>query len=325
MRASIQMTAAVFAAIAATGAVNVHAQSYPTKAVRLVVPFPPGGGVDATARVLGKKLTDQWNQQVIIDNRTGAGTTIGNEIAAKAAPDGYTLLLTNNALAISAGLYPKLRYDTAKELLPIMEILRSPFVMVIPASSPMKSVQDLIAAAKAKPGELTLANTGVGSGPHLAGVLFANMAGIKLNEIPYKGGGPAIVDLAAGRVNVLLTTPLAAMPHVQSGRLRAVGVTSAKRAADLPSVPSLAESGLPGYDVSTWYMLLAPTGTSKALVTKVYNDAKAGLSQPDAVKALSGGGTELVYSTPEDSAKLLRVELARWSKVIRDANVKAEN
>lgn len=316
---------ASFAAVIACAAAGVSAQNYPNKAVRLVVPFPPGGGVDATARVLGKKLTDQWNQQVIIDNRTGAGTTIGNEIAAKAAPDGYTLLLTNNALAISAGLYPKLRYDTAKELLPIMEILRSPFVMVIPASSPMKSVQDLIAAAKAKPGELTLANTGVGSGPHLAGVLFANMAGIKLNEIPYKGGGPAIVDLAAGRVNVLLTTPLAAMPHVQSGRLRAVGVTSAKRAADLPSVPSLAESGLSGYDVSTWYMLLAPTGTPKALVTKVYNDAKAGLSQPDAVKALSGGGTELVYSTPEDSAKLLREELARWSKVIRDANVKAEN
>jgi len=325
MRASIQLTAAAIVAAAVTWPVSGLAQSYPTKAVRLVVPFPPGGGVDATARVLGKKLTDQWSQQVIVDNRTGAGTTIGNEIAAKAAPDGYTLLLTNNALAISAGLYSKLRYDTAKELLPVMEILRSPFVMVIPANSPMKSVQDLIAAAKAKPGELTLANTGVGSGPHLAGVLFANMAGIKLNEIPYKGGGPAIVDLAAGRVNVLLTTPLAAMPHVQSGRLRAIGVTSARRAADLPSVPSLAESGLSGYDVSTWYMLLAPTGTPKALVTRVYNDAKAGLGQADAVKALSSGGTELVFSTPEDSAKLLRAELARWAKVIREANVKPEN
>lgn len=317
--------AASLVAFLTCGATTAVSQGYPNKSVRLVVPFPPGGGVDATSRVLGRKLTEQWGQQVIVDNRTGAGTTIGTEIAAKAAPDGYTLLLTNNALAISAGLYQNLRYDTAKELQPIMEILRSPFVMVIPANSPMKTAQDLIAAAKAKPGELTLANTGVGSGPHLAGVLFANMAGIKLNEIPYKGGGPAIVDLAAGRVNVLLTTPLAAMPHVQAGRLRAIGVTSAKRAADLPSVPALAESGLPGYDVSTWYMLLAPTGTPKALVTKLYNDAKAGLSQPDAVKALSGGGTELVYSTPEDSAKLLRAELARWAKVIRDANVKAEN
>lgn len=325
MKTISYLSVAVVAALTIAGPHGALAQAYPNKSVRLVVPFPPGGGVDATARVLSKKLSDQWGQQAIVDNRTGAGTTIGNEIAAKAAPDGYTLLLTNNALAISAGLYPKLRYDTAKELTPIMEILRSPFVLVIPANSPMKSTQDLIAAAKAKPGEITLANTGVGSGPHLAGVLFANMAGIKLNEIPYKGGGPAMVDLAAGRVNMLLTTPLAALPQVQAGRLRAVGVTSAKRAADLPTVPSLAESGLPGYDVSTWYMLLAPTGTPKTLIAKLYSDAKSGLSQPDAAKILSGGGTELVFSSPEDSAKLLRTELDRWAKVIRDANVKAEN
>jgi tripartite-type tricarboxylate transporter receptor subunit TctC len=304
---------------------SVSAQTYPTKSVRLVTPFPPGGGVDATSRVLAKKLSEQWQQQIIVDNRPGAGTTIGTEIVTSAAPDGYTLLLTNNALAISAGLYPKLRYNTGKDLTPIMEILRSPFVLVIPATSAMKSVPDLIAAAKAKPGELALANTGVGSGPHLAGILFANMAGIKLNEIPYKGGGPAIVDLAAGRVQMLFTTPLAAMSHVQSGRLRAVGVTSAKRAADLPAVPSVAEAGLPGYDVSTWYMLLAPAGTPKSMIAKIHADAKSGLSQPDAVKVLSGGGTELVYSTPEDSAKLLQAELGRWAKVIRDANVKAEN
>lgn len=304
---------------------SVSAQTYPTKSVRLVTPFPPGGGVDATSRVLAKKLSEQWQQQIIVDNRPGAGTTIGTEIVASGAPDGYTLLLTNNALAISAGLYPKLRYNTGKDLAPIMEILRSPFVLVIPATSAMKSVSDLIAAAKAKPGELALANTGVGSGPHLAGILFANMAGIKLNEIPYKGGGPAIVDLAAGRVQMLFTTPLAAIPHVQSGRLRAVGVTSAKRAADLPAVPSVAEAGLPGYDVSTWYMLLAPANTPKSMIAKIHTDAKSGLSQPDAVKVLSGGGTELVYSTPEDSAKLLQAELGRWAKVIRDANVKAEN
>ncbi len=325
MHAFIHLVYAAAAVGSMSGAINALAQNYPSKTVRIVVPFPPGGGVDATARVLSTKLTDQWGQSVIIDNRTGAGTTIGTEIAAKAAPDGYTLLVTNNALAISAGLYPKLRYDTAKELLPIMEILNSPFVRVIPANSSLKTVQDLIVAAKAKPGELTLANTGVGSGPHLAGVLFANMAGIKLNEIPYKGGGPAIVDLAAGRVHMLLTTPLAAMPHVQSGRLRAVGVTSAKRVADLPAVPALAESGLPGYEVTTWYMLLAPAGTSKVLVSKIHSDSKTGLSQPDAVKALGGSGTELVFSTPENSAKLLRTELDRWVKVIREANVKPEN
>lgn len=325
MRTLTCISIACAIALPLTGLSSAFAQTYPAKSVRLVTPFPPGGGVDTTSRVLAKKLSDQWHQQMIVDNRPGAGTTIGNEIVASAAPDGHTLLLTNNALAISAGLYPKLRYDTGKDLAPIMEILRSPFVLVVPASSSTKTVKDLIAAAKAKPGEIAIANTGVGSGPHLAGVLFANMAGITLNEIPYKGGGPAIIDLTAGRVQLLFTTPLAAMPHVQSGRLRAVAVTSAKRAADLPAVPSLAESGVPGYDVSTWYMLLAPANTPKPLIAKIHADAKSGLGQPDAVKALSGGGTELVFSTPEDSARLLRAELQRWVKVIQDANVKAEN
>lgn len=169
----------------AAGAVHAQ-QPYPVKPVRLVVPFPPGGGVDATARVLSQKLSEAGGQRMVVDNRTGAGTTIGTEIVARGAPDGYTLLLTNNALAISAGLYPKLRYDAGKDLLPIMEVLRAPFVLVIPATSPSKSVQDLVAAAKAKPNELALANTGVGSGPHLAGVLFASMAGITLNHVPYK-------------------------------------------------------------------------------------------------------------------------------------------
>lgn len=227
------------------------AQEYPTRPVRMVVPFPPGGGVDATARVLGQKLTEAWKQQVVADNRTGAGTTIGTEIVARAAPDGYTLLLTNNALAISAGLYPKLNYDVGRNLQPVMEVLRAPFVLVVSASSSANSTRELIALAKAKPGELALANTGVGSGPHLAGVLFAMMTGTSLNHIPYKGGGPAIQDLMGGRVQALFTTPLAAVPHVQTGRLRLLGVTSARRSPALPDAPTIAESGVAGYDVST--------------------------------------------------------------------------
>jgi tripartite-type tricarboxylate transporter receptor subunit TctC len=301
------------------------AQEYPSRPVRLVVPFPPGGGVDATARVLGQKLTEAWRQQFVTDNRTGAGTTIGTEIVARAAADGYTLLLTNNALAISAGLYPHLKYDTGRDFLPIMEVLHAPFVLVIPAASTAKTTTDLIALAKARPGELALANTGVGSGPHLAGVLFAITTGTTLNHIPYKGGGPAIQDLIAGRVQLLFTTPLAAMPHVQTGRLRALGVTSAKRAPTLPDLPTLAESGVAGYDVSTWYMLLAPARLPAAIVAKINRDAANGLRQPDAVRILGSEGAELVLGTPAQAADLLKRELVRWSRVIKAANVKPDD
>jgi len=299
-------------------------QPYPTKPVRLVAPFPPGGGVDATSRVLAQKLTDLWRHQVIVDNRSGAGTTLGTEIAARAAPDGYTLLLTNNALAISAGLYTQLRYSTGKDLLPIMEILRQPFVLVVPSAAGAKTLKELIASAKAKPGAIALANTGIGSGPHLAGVLLANMAGVSFNYIPYKGGGPAIQDLIAGRVQALITTPLAAMPHVQTGRLRALGVTSGKRSPTLPDLATLAESGVAGYDVSTWYMLLVPAGTPTTVVAKVHADASAVLKQPDAIKILASEGAEMVLSSPKEAAALLAAELERWAKTIKAANVKSE-
>lgn len=302
-----------------------HAETFPAKPVRLVVPFPPGGGVDLTARVVGQKLTEAWKQQVLVDNRTGAGTTIGTEIVARAAPDGYTLMLTNNALAISAGLYPKLRYDTGRDFAPIMEVLSAPFVLVIPATSPSRSVSDLVAAAKAKPGDLALANTGVGSGPHLAGVLFGIMTGATFNHIPYKGGGPAIQDLIANRVQALFTTPLAANPHVQSGRLRLIGVTSGKRAAGLPGTPTIAEAGVKGYDVSTWYMLLAPAKTPQTVIAQVHRDASAGLKQPDAVKLLGSEGADLVLSTPEEASRLLQSELKRWSATIKQANLKPED
>jgi tripartite-type tricarboxylate transporter receptor subunit TctC len=316
------------ALVAGTLAFIAHAgfaQEYPLRPVRMVAPFPPGGGVDATARVLGQKLTEAWHQQVVADNRTGAGTTIGTEIVARAAPDGYTLLLTNNALAISSGLYPKLNYDAGKNLQPVMEVLRAPFVLVVSAASSAKTTKELIALAKAKPGELALANTGIGSGPHLAGVLFASMTGTTLNYIPYKGGGPAIQDLIAGRVQALITTPLAAVPHVQTGRLRLLGVTSAKRAPALPDVPTLAESGVAGYEVTTWYMLLAPAGTPPAILAKINRDAKAGLQQPDAVRVLGSEGAELVLGTVADATDLLRRDLARWAKVIKEANVKPDD
>jgi tripartite-type tricarboxylate transporter receptor subunit TctC len=302
-----------------------EAQTYPTKPVRLVVPFAPGGGVDATGRVIALKLTNAWRQQVVVDNRTGAGTTIGTEIAARSAPDGYTLLVTNNALAISAGLYQQLRYDAGKDLLPIMEVLRSPFVLVVPGTSATKTTKDLIAQAKAKPGELALANTGIGSGPHLAGVLFGIMAGAAFNHIPYKGGGPAMQDLMAGRVQCLFVVPIMAMPHVQTGRLRLLGVTGAKRAATLPDVPTIAESALPGYEATTWYMLLGPSGLPASIVAKIHRDTVEGLRQPDAVKVLGSEGAEMVLGTPAAANQLLQRELVRWAKVIKQANVKPDD
>ena len=314
-------------AVAATAALcaAAEAENYPTKPVRLVVPFPPGGGADATGRVVALKLTAAWRQQVVVDNRTGAGTTIGNEIVAHSVPDGYTLLVTNNALTISAGLYPQLRHSAAKDFLPIMEMLRSPFVLVVPAVSVAKTTKELIALAKAKPGELALANTGIGSGPHLAGVLFGVMAGASFNHIPYKGFVSAMQDLMANRVQLFFTAPIAAMPHVQTGRLRALGVTSAKRAATLPDLPTIAESAIPDYEATTWYMLLGPAGLPVSIVAKIHRDTAEGLRQPDAVKVLGSEGAEMVVGTPAEADKLLHSELVRWVKVIKQANVKPDD
>jgi tripartite-type tricarboxylate transporter receptor subunit TctC len=321
MNAVSQYVVAVTAALVVSAA--AHAQlSYPTKPVRMVVPFAPGGGVDATARVLSQRFTEMWGQQVIPDNRPGAGANIGAEIAAHAAPDGYTLLVTNNAIAISAGLYEKLPYNALRELQPISEVLRTPFVLVVPTNSPAKNVTDLVTMAKVKPGEIAIANTGIGSGPHLAAVLFGSMTKTQVNHIPYKGGGPAMQDLAAGRVQALFTTTLAAMPHVQAGRLRALGVTSGTRWASLPNIPTVNESGVRGYEVLTWYMLLAPARTQPAIIAKLQADTATAVRHPLAQKVLGGEGGELVGGSSEDATALLERETALWAKVIKDAGIK---
>jgi tripartite-type tricarboxylate transporter receptor subunit TctC len=321
MNAVSQYVVAVTAALVVSAA--AHAQpSYPTKPVRMVVPFAPGGGVDATARVLSQRFTEMWGQQVIPDNRPGAGANIGAEIAAHAAPDGYTLLVTNNAIAISAGLYEKLPYNALRELQPISEVLRTPFVLVVPTNSPAKNVTELVAMAKAKPGEIAIANTGIGSGPHLAAVLFGSMTNTQVNHIPYKGGGPAMQDLAAGRVQALFTTTLAAMPHVQAGRLRALGVTSGARWPSLPNIPTVNEGGVRGYEVLTWYMLLAPARTQPAIIAKLQADTATAVRHPLAQKVLGGEGGELVGGSSADATALLKRETALWAKVIKDAGIK---
>jgi tripartite-type tricarboxylate transporter receptor subunit TctC len=317
-----KFSTAIFAIALGAGVSVAHAQSYPAKPVRVVVPFTPGGGVDATARVLSQRFTEMWNQQVIVDNRPGAGANIGAEIVARAAPDGYTLLVTNNAIAISAGLYEKLGYTAVRDLQPISEVLRTPYVLVVSAKSELTTVADLVAAAKAKPGEIALANTGIGSGPHLAGVLFGSVTKTQLNHIPYKGGGPAMQDLAAGRVQALFTTTLAAMPQVQAGRLRALAVTSPARWPTLPDLPTVNESGVPGYGVVTWYMLLAPAKTPSATVAKIQADTAAAVRHPLAEKVLGGEGGQLVGGSSADATALLKREVDLWAKVIREGGIK---
>jgi len=271
---------------------------------------------------MSQSLTEIWKQQVIVDNRPGAATNIGTDMAAHAPADGYTLLLTNNALAIGAGLYPKLTYNALTDLAPITQILASPFVLVVPASSPAKTVSELVALAKAKPGEIAYGSAGVGSGPHLAGVLFTSMTKTSINHVPYKSGGSVLPDLIAGRVQMLFTTPLAAMPHVQSGRLRALAVTTAKRSPTLPQLPTLAEAGVAGYDVTTWYMLLAPSKTPIPVIEKIQKDVASLLNQPGVIKVLGSEGADLIGSAPQEAALLLKREVALWSKVIKEAGVK---
>jgi tripartite-type tricarboxylate transporter receptor subunit TctC len=306
----------------ATFSISSAQQPYPVKPVRIVVPFAPGGGVDATARVLSQRLSEIWRQNVIPDNRPGAGANLGAEIASRAAPDGYTLLVTNNAIAISAGLYEKLGYNAIRDLKPVSEVLRTPFVLVVPSNSPSKNVADLVKMAKAKPGEIAIANTGIGSGPHLAAVLLASTTQTQLNHIPYKGGGPAMQDLAAGRVQALLTTTIAAMPQVQAGRLRALGVSSAARWPTIPDIPTIAESGVAGYSVVTWYMVLAPIKTAPSIIAKLETDIVKAIRHPLAEKVLGGEGGELIGGHSADATALLTRETALWRKVIKEAGIK---
>lgn len=297
-------------------------QSWPAKPVRLVVPFGTGGGVDLVSRALGKRLGESWGHAVVIENRPGAAATIGANIVATAAPDGYTLLFTNNALAISAGLYSNLPYSAMTDLKPISTVISTPFVFTVPASMKASSVADFLSIAKSAPTPLTYASSGIGSGPHLAMVLFAQTTGVSLNHIPFKSVGLSIPDIIAGRIDAVLTTPLAAMPHVRTGKLRVLGVSSAARVPELPGVPTLIEAGVPGFDVATWYMVLGPGKLPAALAQKIQHDIAEALKDPAVARVLEGDGAALIGSTPVQAADLLVQDIARWTKVIREAGVK---
>jgi tripartite-type tricarboxylate transporter receptor subunit TctC len=313
--------------IAASIGVSGHAlaQKYPVKSVRLVLPFAAGSAVDMLARLYAQKMTENWGQQVLVDNRTGANGIIGMEIAARAPADGYTVGMGNIAtLAINPNLYAKLPYDVLRDFAPVSYTAAITNCLVVHPSLPVKSVKDLLALARAKPGGLDCASAGRGSSTHMAFELFKTLSGVTITHIPYKGTGPALVDAMAGQVHMLFGNVLSTLSHVKTGRLRALAVTTAKRSTALPDLPTIAESGVPGYDNSTWHGWLAPAGTPPAILNRLNAELVKSARAPDVVARLAPDGGEAVGSTPEEFAQHIATEIARWRRVVREAGVRVE-
>jgi tripartite-type tricarboxylate transporter receptor subunit TctC len=312
------------AALIAGASGDAVAQSFPTRPVRMIVPYPAGGGTDIISRTVAQKLGEKWGQQVIVDNRAGANGIIGTDLAAKSKPDGYTLVVVIATQAINPALYPKIPYNSETDFAPVSLMAQYPFILTTHPSVPAKTVREFIALAKKRPGELSYASSGNGSGPHLGFELFKSMAGINVVHIPYKGAGPANTELISGQVQAFFNNILAGKPHIQSGRLRVIAATSAKRSQAMPEIPTFAESGVPGFDVTGWYALLAPAGTPAAIVNKVQSDTTASLRIPEVTARLSSEGAEPVGSSPEVLARFLQTETQKWAKVVKVANIKID-
>jgi len=299
--------------------------TYPNKPVRLVVPFPAGGTTDILARAAAQKLSETWGQQVIVDNRPGAGGNIGSELVAKAAPDGYTLLMgTVGTHAINPSLYAKMPYDHVKDFAPVILVAGVPNVLVVNPDLPIKTVPELIAYAKANPGKLNFASSGSGTSIHLSGELFKVMAGVQITHVPYKGSAPALTDLIGGQVQLMFDNLPSSLPQIKGGKLRAVAVTSTTRAAALPEVPTVAESGLPGFEASSWFGILAPAGTPKDIIAKIDADVQKWLATPEAKEKLLSQGANAAGGSPEDFARHIQAETAKWAKVVKDSGAKVD-
>jgi len=302
---------------AAQPAMTNSGQAFPAKPVRFIVPFPPGGGADVIGRVLSLKLVEKWGQQVVVDNRAGAGGNIAAELAATAPPDGHTLFQFNIANTIAVSLYRKLNYDPVKDFSAVTLLASSPFILVVHPSIKAGNVQELITLAKAQPGKLSYASSGNGGPSHLAAELLKTMTGIDLIHVPYKGIALVLNDLLAGQIQITFTVPGSGLPHVKSGRLRALAVSGAKRSALAPELPTIAESGVPGYEASTWYAVVVPAGTPRSVVAKLHTDITNVLQQPDVRERLTGVGVELIGSTPETLAQYIQSEIAKWSRLVK--------
>lgn len=300
------------------------AQSYPVRPVRLIAPSSPGSGVDIVARIVGQKLSENLKQQVVIENRAGAGANLGAEIAAKATPDGYTLFMGTPAHAINTSLYRRLNYDIVKDFIPISLVTTGQYVLVVHPSLPAKNVKELIALAKARPGQLNYASAGNGNATHLAGELFKSLTKLNIVHVPYKGTGPALTDLIGGQVQFMFANLTAGLPHIKSGKLRALAVTGAARSSAAPDIPTVIESGVPGYTVTSWYGVLAPAATSQEIINRLNGEIARVMRSPDMKDRLAGEGAEPTSSTPAEFAAFIKTEIAKWGKVVREAGISAD-
>ena len=318
----LMMLAGALAAVP-DDAVAQGAKDYPTKAIRIIVPFAPGGSSDILARSIGQKLSEMWKQPVVVDNRPGADGNVGASIAAKADPDGYTLvLLDTGALTMSPSLYPKLTYDPAKDFAPITMIVFSPHALVVHPSLPVKTVKELIAYDKANPGKLNFGSSS--NAIHLAQAQFELLTGIKMLYVPYKGGAASLTALAGGEVNVALNGLLATLPHIKGGRIRGIAVASAKRMPAAPELPTIIESGVPGFVTGTWQGLLAPAGTPKDIIAKLHAAVVQIVTSPEMKQQLVSQGAEVIADTPEQFAAFLREDTTKWAKIAKETGIKAE-
>jgi len=317
-------TATLIAAGVVAAAAPVCAQGYPARPVRIIVPTSPPGGADVVARLIAQPLSERLGQQVVIDNRAGASTMIGGELAAKAQPDGYTLLMGISTLAINPATFRKVPYDALRDFAPITHAVKQTLVLAAHPSFPAKTVKELIAIAKAQPDAINYSSPGFGTNPQMGMALFIHMTGIRIYHVPYRGGGESIIAVVSGHVPVTIASMLGTIPHVRSGRLRALGVTSATRTAGAPDVPSIAEAGVPGYESLQWYGLLAPAGTSREIVARLSRETVAILRTPEIADRLVNDGSTVVAGTPEEFGAYIRAETEKWAKVAKAAGIRPE-
>jgi tripartite-type tricarboxylate transporter receptor subunit TctC len=321
----LRALAAVLGVVLLAFSAAASAQQYPNRPIRFVVPFAPGGSTDTLARTLGQKLTDALQQQVVVDNRSGANGNIGMEIVAHSAPDGYTIVLGYIAnLGIEPSLYAKLPFDPVRDYAPITQLASSPNILAVHPSLPVKSFPELIAYAKANPRKLNFASSGIGSIGHLTGELLNRSAGVDMVHVPYKGSGQAVIDLLGGQVQMMFSGMSSVMQHIKGGKLRALAVTGAQRSPAVPDVPTIAESGFPGFEATAWYGVLATAGTPKTIVSRLHDEIVRALALPDVKERLNNVGFELVGGTPEEFAAFIKSEIAKWRRVVRDAHISAE-
>ena len=321
----VKKTACVFcAALAVAAAGAAFGQAYPVKPVRMIVPSSAGGGTDIVARIISPELSRRLGQQVVVENRAGAGTMIGIEAAARSAPDGYTLLMGLSTLAINSALYKKVPYDPVRDFAPITQVISSASIIVVHPSVPVKTVKELIAFARARQGQLNYASAGIGTYPHMTMELFLSMAGLKMAHIPYKGTAPAMIDMVAGQVATMAATILTGMPQIRAGRLRPLGITSTARSPIVPEIPTVAEAGLPGFESVQWYGMLAPARTPKDIITRLHGEMARILHLPEIKERFAGDGADPVGNTPDEFGRYIQSELTKWAKVARDAGIKQE-